>query len=1034
MGILYYLEVRENMYLKLINSNVKKTLQDYQIYIITLVVSSALFFSFISLSSPCNTIIADGTKYSDAMFRQTINLTVGLVSLIFFVLVNYVNNHMIKRRAKEFSIYMLLGMEQKKIAFLYFVETLEVGLLAILIGTIAGTLLSGALTSIVILATGGDFDYKLGFYPDTFFKTMLFFIFVFILVGVFNTTKLSKTKLINLLNADKTVEGHLQNKKKYFISLIVTIISFASAVIMIKDYLSTGRGYMSNIPSVVSNKYQLIIGILLVCGIFSGYYAVSYIIYVVKERSKHYKYKKLNGVFISNLYARSASNAKVIASATIAIAVSILGFVVAPVLADISEEFLKFRMPYDLMINNSYRYIDKKSDIPHIDFSFVNRILNEHGIKESEICQQEGYFVLASNFENMETRDNKWDMPRLAVSLSDYNQMRKMAGLSPIELAEDEFALQASNEIDTESMKAKIEAADHEITLDNGQKIKLSENPIYNDAVGEYLYNFGNSTSFIFPDSICENLDIATTCYYVNTVETIPISICNKIEDEIKKEFRDEYTILYSKYETKYQSDKDYQDFIEPIRFVTQEKNAVKLNSVCMRLLGVYIGVIFFVICLTALSLQQLSDAENNKKQYGIMYKLGVEKSDIYKLIRKQISMFFAVPCFLAISGACVGIYVFMIRFGHKIVAYIGTKDFMLNIAIAIAMLLIIFNSETQEMIHNMPDIQLIYPEKDLVNSYMQQNRLTNMSYIQQTKNMLEAKNIGWGFNILSIFSVLLIGGYAVLREDISVGILFSMIVYVQQLYSPAVALGETYNSIKNAQPSILRISTLLENKEMVEEADFCPEGSLKGNIIFKNVTFSYAQNTDPVFRNLNLSLKAGRIYGITGDNGMGKSTFIRLIAGLCMPDSGNIYIDDIEIKKYNVEYLRKHIGYLLQKPLLLRGKNPIDNIDTKRMMRYFNMGKKRYLEENVKGLSGGESQKLALAYLLSDKTKDIYILDEPTASVDLKSEEVICSQIRDALKGKTALIITHRRSILKICDEVIDFNKEVSYKNVRKM
>lgn len=181
------------MYLKLINSNVKKTLQDYQIYIITLVVSSALFFSFISLSSPCNTIIADGTKYSDAMFRQTINLTVGLVSLIFFVLVNYVNNHMIKRRAKEFSIYMLLGMEQKKIAFLYFVETLEVGLLAILIGTIAGTLLSGALTSIVILATGGDFDYKLGFYPDTFFKTMLFFIFVFILVGVFtlkNTIKI----------------------------------------------------------------------------------------------------------------------------------------------------------------------------------------------------------------------------------------------------------------------------------------------------------------------------------------------------------------------------------------------------------------------------------------------------------------------------------------------------------------------------------------------------------------------------------------------------------------------------------------------------------------------------------------------------------------------------------------------------------------------------------------------------------------------------------------------------------------------------
>lgn len=107
------------MYLKLINSNVKKTLQDYQIYIITLVVSSALFFSFISLSSPCNTIIADGTKYSDAMFRQTINLTVGLVSLIFFVLVNYVNNHMIKRRAKEFSIYAFGNGAKKNCLFVF---------------------------------------------------------------------------------------------------------------------------------------------------------------------------------------------------------------------------------------------------------------------------------------------------------------------------------------------------------------------------------------------------------------------------------------------------------------------------------------------------------------------------------------------------------------------------------------------------------------------------------------------------------------------------------------------------------------------------------------------------------------------------------------------------------------------------------------------------------------------------------------------------------------------------------------------------
>lgn len=98
----------------------------------------------------------------------------------------------------------------------------------------------------------------------------------------------------------------------------------------------------------------------------------------------------------------------------------------------------------------------------------------------------------------------------------------------------------------------------------------------------------------------------------------------------------------------------------------------------------------------------------------------------------------------------------------------------------------------------------------------------------------------------------------------------------------------------------------------------------------------------------------------------------------------------------------------------------------------------KFYLKDDIKindngmGISGGENQKLALVHLLNERTKDIFILDEPTASVDLKSEEVICNQIKDILRGKTVLIITHRTNVLKICDEIIDFNKIESYKNVR--
>ena len=75
------------------------------------------------------------------------------------------------------------------------------------------------------------------------------------------------------------------------------------------------------------------------------------------------------------------------------------------------------------------------------------------------------------------------------------------------------------------------------------------------------------------------------------------------------------------------------------------------------------------------------------------MYKLGIDKKQIYSLVRKQISLFFAIPCILAMVGAGIGIYVFMLRFGHKVETYIGTADFMLNITLAVVMLLVIFVS-----------------------------------------------------------------------------------------------------------------------------------------------------------------------------------------------------------------------------------------------------------------------------------------------------------------------------------------------------
>lgn len=333
------------------------------------------------------------------------------------------------------------------------------------------------------------------------------------------------------------------------------------------------------------------------------------------------------------------------------------------------------------------------------------------------------------------------------------------------------------------------------------------------------------------------------------------------------------------------------------------------------------------------------------------------------------------------------------------------------------------FNSNTQEMISHMPDVQLIYSNYKLEKKYSCENHIVNNLYIQQIKKILIAKNMGIGFNTLSIFIVLFIGTIRVMNNTMSIGSLFSIIIYVQQLYTPAISLTTLYNDFNNIQPNIRRILDLLEDINIAKYGTFIPKEGLRGKISFNHVTFSYGENRKKIFTDINLNLEAGKIYGIIGDNGKGKSTFVRLLVGLCSPDMGEINIDDINLESYDLEYLRRHIGYLPQKPFILTGENLIIDKKKEEILKSFSFTIKEEIRNSELEVSGGEKQKLALLHLLSDDEKDIFILDEPTSAIDLRSEEMVCKQIKKLLKGKTVLIITHRRNILKICDEIIDFN-----------
>lgn len=669
------------MYVKLFRSNIKKSLKDYALYFLTLVISSTLFFAFLSLTSKYNDILGETGNYSLILFQNIIRYAVLAVSIIFIVLIRYINTFMLKQRSHEFSVYLILGMEQKTVAKQFFGETIVLGIAAIISGCITGTVLSGVITTFVMRTIVGTAQFHFGFYPDTILETFLFFLFSFVLVGAWNAGRIYKIKLIDLLNEKRQNEGQHLRKVHYIFSFMVTVLCFAVVGITLYNFTHVNGIYAGDVPVEISNRYQAIVIVVAILGVFALYNAVAFVLSVVRRRNK-WKNSNINSVLLGNLFHKVSSTAKVLSISTLAITISLVAFAILPITAEISMGYLDYRMPYDVMVNNTYRYIDKTEDIPQIDYSFVKEIFEGHGIVITEEVSQESYFVWERDFNTVDTRENWRDLPRLAMRISDYNAMRQMAGIEPVQLSDNQFFMHIDYEMDMESTVTGINSIDSRyIRLDDGTNLQLAETAVYNDQLGTYMFNM-DRTVLVFPDFVCDNLLLARTCYYANTDSIIPYDLCDTIHDEIENAFQNKYSYLFEKYEAKYHFDKNYVSFIDPIRFWTQENSDTTLTATSVRLLGIYSGVIFFIICMTVLALHSITDSIDQRMQYRTLHQMGVEKDEIVKMAGKQSFIYFFTPCVAALLIALLMIYSFALRYGYKIFTYVGNVGFQFGVII----------------------------------------------------------------------------------------------------------------------------------------------------------------------------------------------------------------------------------------------------------------------------------------------------------------------------------------------------------------
>jgi ATP-binding cassette subfamily B protein len=286
---------------------------------------------------------------------------------------------------------------------------------------------------------------------------------------------------------------------------------------------------------------------------------------------------------------------------------------------------------------------------------------------------------------------------------------------------------------------------------------------------------------------------------------------------------------------------------------------------------------------------------------------------------------------------------------------------------------------------------------------------------------------------------VLLIGVRQVQSGDLSVGSLVLAMGYLVQLYPTAQLISETITGMQGGLASAARVFAVLDElPDVLERPNAQPRGRAKGGLSFRNVSFGYSATAQPVLRDVSIDIPAGVRLGIKGVTGAGKTTLVNLLSRFYDPTHGQVLLDGIDLRDYRLADLRRQFAIVLQDPVLF-STTIAENIayakpDATRdeiiraaeaahaheFISQLPDGYETLVGERGMRLSGGERQRISLARaFLSDAP--ILILDEPTSSVDVKTEAVIMEAMEHLMKGRTSLLIAHRLTTLRHCDAIME-------------
>ena len=721
------------MYAKLVLRNAKRSVKDYLIYIVTMTICVTLFYSFLSISSSYYQPDI-GSEYDFTILSDGMKVAICVITLFLLFLIRFVNNYMLRRRQKEFAVQSVMGMEQKTIGRLFFAETFVMGMVSIVIGIFLGVLCSQFITAMLLTSYGKSYELSWMLFPDTVVLTIGFFVLSFLLVGLFNTRTIQKTKIIDMLAGDRENDPALEKSRwivmavvlfeVFMIWMVVTGVQkvrfyydcrfavpvqvmfwgniFLPAVTLLwsvlwlllirkgkTDFTKFVFGLLAcavpnacmaaSVPSLI-NRYDLPLG----AGTVNQYllfmlvdliFFICSLIYLASSFIAAWKERSPEHRYKGeNLFFFGQMISKLSTTSKTMTLISIT-FVLAVFLFIAAPILTGWASGY-LEIRSMY---DVQISSRYNDVYDERNLPHENYERVTDYLTEHGietdydctFSLYLPKKEDFHNR-MKYDFPVAAISLSDYNRIREMLGYESVSLSENEFTTQWQTIAAAEERNRFL--AERTSVMTDAGELTLSRQSHYEEAIGETVYNSYTNVLYVFPDCVCEKLLPVMRNRYIVTSENIPYESARELEQIFSEEYP-EITDTGDSY---------------AIRLSTLQINSTKANNFVLQVSLLYGAIVLMVICLTILSLQQLLDADKYKYRFSILRKLGVEEQQIGRLVRKQLAVWFGLPIFVAAVVSTAVIAYFIQTVSAEISAYIGFGTLMLQIGMIVGILLVL--------------------------------------------------------------------------------------------------------------------------------------------------------------------------------------------------------------------------------------------------------------------------------------------------------------------------------------------------------